>query len=73
MAPRLPVLSARDVLKALRAAGFIQVAQTGSHLRLKNAEGRIVMVPNHPEIAVGTLRSIMRQAGLRRDEFLRLL
>ena len=73
MAPRLPVLSAREVLKALRAIGFLQVGQTGSHLRLKNAKGRIVMVPNHPEIAVGTLRSILRQAGLRRDEFLRLL
>ena len=73
MVPRLPVLSARDVLKALSKVGFLPVGQAGSHLRLKNVKGRIVMVPNHPEIAVGTLQSIVRQSGLRRDEFLRLL
>lgn len=73
MAPKLPVLSAREVLKALSKAGFLQVGQAGSHLRLKHANGRIVMVPNHPEVAVGTLLSILRQAGLRRNEFLRLL
>lgn len=73
---RLPVLSARDVLKALDRAGFERVAQKGSHIRLKGTRAgqvRVVIVPNHPEIARGTLLSIIRQSGLSRDEFLALV
>lgn len=73
MAPRLPVLSAREILGALAKVGFVPVGQKGSHVRLKRADGRIVMVPRHAEVTIGTLRSIIRQAGLRRDEFMRLL
>lgn len=54
-------------------AGFRVVAQRGSHIRLKGQrEGvaRVVIVPNHPEIAPGTMQSILRQAGLTREEFL---
>ena len=67
------MLSGRDVRKALGRIGFVKVGQTGSHVRLKRPNGRIVMVPEHAEIAVGTLRSIIRQAGLTQDGFLRLL
>lgn len=73
---RLPVLSARDVLRALGKAGFVQVGRKGSHVRLKRVKPgdvRIVVVPNHPEIARGTLQSILRQAGLTREELLELL
>ena len=73
---KLPVLSARDVLKALDRAGFVRVAQRGSHIRLKGAwakQTRVVVVPNHPEIARGTLLSIIRQTGMTRDEFLGFL
>jgi predicted RNA binding protein YcfA (HicA-like mRNA interferase family) len=73
---RLPVLSAREVLRALDRAGFERVAQKGSHIRLKgtwNGQVRVVIVPNHPEIARGTLLSIIRQAGMTRDEFLSFL
>jgi predicted RNA binding protein YcfA (HicA-like mRNA interferase family) len=71
--PKPLVLSARDVLKALQRAGFERVAQRGSHVRLKGVwagQTRVVIVPNHPEIAAGTLLSIIRQAGMSRDEFL---
>ena len=74
--PKLPVLSAREVLKALQRAGFERVAQRGSHIRLKGlwaGQVRIVVVPNHPEIALGTLLSIPRQAGMSRDQFLGFL
>jgi len=70
---KLPVLSARDVLRALNRAGFEQVGQKGSHIRLKAVRSgsvRIVDVPNHPEIARGTLLSIIRQSGMSREEFL---
>jgi predicted RNA binding protein YcfA (HicA-like mRNA interferase family) len=70
---KLPVLSAREVLKALERAGFARVAQRGSHIRLKGTwagQTRVVIVPNHPEIARGTLLSIIRQSGMSREEFL---
>jgi predicted RNA binding protein YcfA (HicA-like mRNA interferase family) len=70
------VLPARKVLKALYKAGFEIVGRKGSHIRLKKktaTEVRIVVVPDHPEIQIGTLRSILRQAGISREEFLELL
>ena len=73
MAPRLPVPSAREVLRALSRVGFRPVGQRGSHIRLKNAGGRLVIVPRHSEIGPTTLKSILRQAGLSRDDFMRLL
>jgi predicted RNA binding protein YcfA (HicA-like mRNA interferase family) len=62
----------RQVERRLRAAGFRPVATHGSHvkfLRRSNAGVRTVIVPHHHEIAVGTLRSIIRQAGLSPAEF----
>ena len=61
--------SAREVLAALRRAGFEQVSQRGSHVKLRNAAGRTVIVPDHREIMRGTMRSILRQADLTPDEF----
>lgn len=69
--PKLPVLSARDVIKILRKFGFEIYRQTGSHIHLWNERRRLlVTVPNHPELAKGTLISIMKQAKLERKEFL---
>jgi predicted RNA binding protein YcfA (HicA-like mRNA interferase family) len=69
----LPVLPVETVLRALATAGFEQVSQKGSHVKVRNAQGRTAIVPCHREVAVGTLRSILRQAGLSPDEFLRLI
>ncbi|MFN0153203.1 MAG: type II toxin-antitoxin system HicA family toxin [Gaiella sp.] len=44
-------------MRALRAAGFEQISQRGSHLKLRNLEGRTAIVPMHRELAPGTLRS----------------
>ncbi|MBU4076286.1 MAG: type II toxin-antitoxin system HicA family toxin [Euryarchaeota archaeon] len=69
--PRLPVLSAKEVIKTLNKFGFQLYRQTGSHIHLWNEERRLlVTVPNHQELAKGTLISIMKQAKLERDEFL---
>ena len=73
---RLPVLSARDVLRALKRAGFEEVGRKESHIRMKRRSGndvRVAVVPNHPEIAKGTLVSILRQAGLTREQLASLL
>lgn len=65
----------REVKRKLEAAGFIEVSQSGSHVKFARAtdEGvRTATVPKHREVAAGTLRSILRQAGLSADEFERL-
>lgn len=73
---KLPVLSGHDVIKALSKNGFVSVRQKDSHVILvkENKEGKkITVVPLHKEIDKGTLLEIIRQAGLKREEFLALL
>jgi len=73
---KLPVLPARDILKALGKAGFVIVSQRGSHIKLRRQRAgveRTVIVPNYDEVPRGVLASILRQAGMTRDEFLELL
>ena len=65
-------LAFREVKRKLEAAGFMEAGQTGSHVkfaRTTTAGTRTATVPEHHEIAPGTLRSILRQAGLTADEF----
>ena len=66
-------MSWRDVLKALSKKGFKPVRQRGSHFIVENAEGKFSVVPRKDEIKPGTLLSIIEQAGLTREEFLRLI
>lgn len=72
---KLPVVSAKDVCKALKKLGYAIDHQTGSHIVLRNAHPpyRRLTIPDHKEIAKGTLRAIVRQAGLMPDEFKALL
>jgi len=73
---KLPIVSGRKIVKALKKAGFEVVGRKGSHIRLKKKTEKgvyIVVVPDHVEIAKDTLRSIIRQSGLDRDEFIELL
>lgn len=72
---KLPVLSGQEICKALARIGYQIDHQTGSHiiLRNENPPHRRLTVPMHKEIAKGTLRAIIRQAGLSRAEFLDLL
>jgi len=73
---KLPVLSGRDVVKALSKIGFSQKRQKDSHIifvKEDKERKRAVVIPNHKEIDKGTLIEIIRQTGLKRDEFLELL
>ncbi|MBS3106935.1 type II toxin-antitoxin system HicA family toxin [Candidatus Woesearchaeota archaeon] len=73
--PKLPRLSGKEVIKALSHAGFANVRQKGSHVILKKetSEGvRTTVVPLHAEIDRGTLLEIIRQAGLKKEEFIAL-
>ncbi len=69
----LPVLNWREVLKALAKRGFKPVRQKGSHVMLEDANGRFLVVPRKDEIKRGTLLSIVEEAGLTKEEFLKLL
>ena len=71
---KLPVLSAKELCKLLASFGYIFDHQTGSHIILRNENYpyRRLTVPNHKEIAKGTLRNIMREAGISNQEFLEL-
>ena len=69
--PRLPVLSAKAVVKVLTKFGFQVHHQTGSHIHLWNEDQRmLVTVPNHKELAKGTLIAIMKQAKIEKDVFI---
>jgi predicted RNA binding protein YcfA (HicA-like mRNA interferase family) len=71
---RLPVLSWRQVTKALEKAGFIFDRQRGSHIVYYHPDiNHTVVVPRHQAIKAGTLREILREADLTRDEFRSLL
>jgi predicted RNA binding protein YcfA (HicA-like mRNA interferase family) len=61
------------VIRALGKGGFHQISQRGSHVKLRNAGGRTAIVPLHRELAPGTLRSVLRQAGLSVEELVELL
>ena len=72
MTGRLPRLRTAELIRKLRRAGFVFDRQAkGSHeIWHHPVTGRRVVVPNHPgEVALGTLRQILRQAGLTADEF----
>jgi predicted RNA binding protein YcfA (HicA-like mRNA interferase family) len=65
--------SAREALKRLPRAGFIEVRQSGSHKVLRHPDGGQTYVAMHPgDVPSGTLRSILKQAGLSEEEFRKL-
>lgn len=72
---KLPILSATKLIKTISKLGYYTDHQTGSHIILRNNKPpfRRLTIPNHKEIARGTLNSIIEDAGLTRDEFLSLL
>ncbi|MHA1131048.1 MAG: type II toxin-antitoxin system HicA family toxin [Candidatus Helarchaeota archaeon] len=70
---KLPVISAKKLVKILAAIGYYVRGQKGSHIHLRHPILPPLTIPNHKEIAKGTLRAILNQANLTIDEFLELL
>ncbi|MCY2994588.1 MAG: type II toxin-antitoxin system HicA family toxin [Planctomycetota bacterium] len=69
---KLRVMSGREACAILARHGFAEVRRRSSHmvLQLHAASGTTtVPVPDHRELKIGTLRSIIRQAGVPREEF----
>jgi predicted RNA binding protein YcfA (HicA-like mRNA interferase family) len=69
---KLRILSGQEVCTILRSHGFAAVRQRGSHIVMQKVLKNTtitVPVPNHPQLHIGTLQSIIRQSGVPRSEF----
>ena len=73
--PPLPVISGRECVATLQKAGFTIRRQAGSHIivRRDGPPAQTISIPDHSTLDRGTLRSIIRHAGLTVDEFIALL
>ncbi len=71
----LPLVSGQDVVSALRKVGYEKDRQRGSHIIMRQlrAPHRRITIPDHKEIARGTLRAIIRESGLSVESFIKLL
>ena len=75
MNPKLPVVSGRQVVRALERIGYRVVRQRGSHIRLRdetNPDHLPLTVPDHKTVKPGLLRKILRDADLTVEEFVAL-
>lgn len=72
MGSALPILSGREVVCVFESLGWEVVRQTGSHIiiMVKDGQSATLSVPDHREVAKGTLRSLIRTSGLTVDEFI---
>ena len=68
----LPVVSGAEAIRRLARVGFERHTQRGSHVKFRRADGRTVIGPLQRELAPGTLRSILRQAGIAPATFVEL-
>jgi predicted RNA binding protein YcfA (HicA-like mRNA interferase family) len=72
--PRVPLLRPQEVLKAFEKLGWQVARQRGSHIILtKKGHIATLSVPDHPQVARGTLRTLIARAGLTPEEFLNAL
>lgn len=72
MGSKYPVLSPKEVIRALEQFGFCYVSQKGSHMKYSNGRYTVI-IPNHSEVAKGTLKSILSMAHIELEDFLEKL
>lgn len=70
---KLPVISGKEAIKALVKLGYYVRNRESSHIHLRHSFRHPLTIPDHKEIARGTLRAIIRAAGLTVEEFSQLL
>ena len=74
MSAKYPILPPKKVIKAMKQLGFQKISQKSSHIKyMNNTTGKIFIIPKHYEVARGTLRSILEQANIELEEFLKNL
>ena len=70
---QIPVISGKKLIKVLTKIGYYVRDQRGSHIHLRHPYKKPLTIPNHKEIARGTLRAILRAADIPLEELLELL
>lgn len=74
MASRLPNCTAKEAIRAFLKVGFIVAGQKGSHVRLKNDAGIMLIIPQHGgDLKRPLLKAMIKQAGLTEKEFRRFM
>jgi predicted RNA binding protein YcfA (HicA-like mRNA interferase family) len=76
MSPKLPVVSGEELIRALEKFGYIRTRQKGGHVRLRHATDiqRIaITVPLHDEVAIGTLKRILRDTRVSPEQLISVL
>ncbi|MFY9607139.1 MAG: type II toxin-antitoxin system HicA family toxin [Blastocatellia bacterium] len=72
--PSLPVLSGQEVVRVFESFGWSLARQKSSHIIMtKEGDAATLSIPNHNEVARGTLRSLIRSANLTVDEFVKAI
>ena len=70
---RLPILSGREVLTALKRMGFKEIHRKGSHVKMKRPDGRKIVFPFHDEVDRYTLKGALKDAEIDIEEFMKNL
>jgi predicted RNA binding protein YcfA (HicA-like mRNA interferase family) len=76
MSPKLPVVSADELVKALEKFGYVAVRQKGSHIRMRHSTDpnrQPLTVPRHKSVRKGLLRRILRDAQITVDQLIEAL
>ena len=68
---KLPLLSGWQVLAALTRLGFIEIHRKGSHVKMRHADGRVIVFPFHDEVDRYTLKGALRDAGIEIEDFIK--
>jgi predicted RNA binding protein YcfA (HicA-like mRNA interferase family) len=72
MSNKYPILRPNDIITALTKKGFVYKSQRGSHVKYGDGH-RTAIIPKHDTVARGTLKSILTQAGIELEDFIKLL
>ena len=67
---KLPLLSGKQVVRALERLDFVEVARKGSHVKMKHADGRMIVFPFHDEVDRFTLKGALRDAEIDVSDFI---
>ena len=67
---KLPLLSGKQVVAALKRMGFIELHRKGSHVKMRHPDGRVIVFPYHDEVDRFTLKGALRDADIDPQEFL---
>ena len=68
---KLPLLSGGQILSALQRLGFVEVHRKGSHVKMKHADGRLIVFPFHNEVDRQTWKGALRDAAVDTETILK--